>query len=339
MMEPTSTPDDDKKVGTPAPLPENQPETTAAEQTQPAEDAAPAPGSSTDEGESKPEVSAQAETSALTPEKKASRRRRWASICLDAFLVLLLLAVLATAGYYFRLTAQRYHVPTPMELMLSESEELDRRYNELLPLANHADTQLHLRARLAQLEGQAARLSALIAEKKAAIDDQHGEVLAMQYAIRQADATNRSIARSLLPGMSVGDITTTTGKAYRNATIYRLDKRYIYIRFPEGQVRFPLRQLVKESLPEIARYAFGELDLVDMSDFEQTGDVSAPAQTKPTPVRRPASQPAPQEGYDPAPGTPVLDTEANRTTTSRVPEGADSHTDDTWDAPSGELPM
>ncbi len=270
---------------------------------------------------------------------KPARKRGWGAVCLDATLVLLLLAVLAAAGYYFRLTAERYHVPTPMEQMLTESEELDRRYNELLPLANRADTQLHLRARLAQLEGQVARFSSLIAEKKAAIDDQHGQVLAVQYAIRQADETNRGIARSLLPGMPVGNVTTTTGKAYRNATIYRLDKRYIYLRFPEGQVRFPLRHLVKDNLPELARYAFGELDLVDMSDFEQTGDASAPAQSAASPrPAAPAARKMAETGYDPAPGAPVLDTEANRTTTSRVTEEAESSEDD-WEAPSGELPL
>ncbi len=286
---------------------------------------------------------APAEPAAQTAEEgkaPARKRVRWGALCLDAFLVVLLLAVLGAAGYYFKLTAERYHVPTPMEQMLVESEELDRRYNELLTKANHADTQLHLRARLAQLEGQAARYSAQIAEKKAAIDEQHGQVLAMQYAIRQADETNRGIARSLLPGMPVGNVTTTTGKAYRNATIYRLDKRYIYLRFPEGQVRFPLRHLVKDNLPELARYAFGELDLVDMSDFElTTGEkpAAAPAAKKPAPRAAAAAAQKP-EGYDPAPGAPVLDTEANRTTTSRVPEDS-SAADDVWDAPEGDLPM
>ncbi len=312
------------------------------------------PTPSDDEAQVAPATTAEPATApepATTPEANENgepakgvnpaRKIRWGALILDSCLILLLLAVLAAAGYYFQLTAQRYHVPTPMEQMLSESEELDRCYNELLPKANHADTQLHMRARLAQLEGQMARLSALIAEKKGAIDDQHGQVLAMQYAIRQADETNRSIARSLLPGMPVGNVTTTTGKAYRNATIYRIDKRYIYLRFPEGQVRFPIRHLVKDNLPELARYAFGELDLVDMSDFEQTGDASAPVQTRPSPVTRPSTTtPAAQqqESYDPAPGTPVLDTEANRTTTSRVPEGED-HSSGAWDAPTGDLPM
>ncbi len=305
-----STPDDEKKVTPPA---------------------------ATEAGDSRPEES----TAAARPEETAppaKPKRRWGALCLDAALILLLVAVLAAAGYYFRLTANRYHVPTPMELLLAESEELDRRYNELLPKANHADTQLHLRARLAQLEGQLARLSALKAEINASIDDQHGQVLAMQYAIRQADETNRSIARSLLPGMPVGNVTTTTGKAYRNATIYRLDKRYIYLRFPEGQVRFPIRHLVKDNLPELARYAFGVHELVDMSDFEQTGDATAPVQASPTPVSRPATTPPQETSYDPAPGTPVLDTEANRTTTSRVTE-EDNSEQEVWDAPSGELPM
>ncbi len=309
--------DDDKQVKPVAPLPQESAAVPATEETQPS-----------------------GEESSTTPETDApTRKRRWGAIFLDATLVVLILAVVGTALYYSHLTLQRYHVPTPMEQLLAESEELDRRYNELLPKANQADTQLHLRARLAQLEGQQARLSAQIAEKKASLDDHHGQVLAMQYAIRQADETNRGIARSLLPGMPVGNVTTTTGKAYRNATIYRLDKRYIYLRFPEGQVRFPIRHLVKDNLPELARYAFGELDLVDMSDFEQTGDAAPPAPARP--AARPA---APAErnqatSYDPAPGAPVLDTEANRTTTSRVPEGDSQEQESDWDAPSGDLPM
>ncbi len=314
------TPEDEQKE-TPAAAAEPQPP-AATEQKRDDEPHAPqAPGE---------------EAPAPSPE----RRRRWGAICVDAALVLLLIGVLAAAGYCFRLTTDRYHVPTPMEQLLSESEELERRYNELLPQANQADTQLHMRARLAQLEGQLARYSSQIADKKASLDEHHGQVLAMQYNIRQADETNRSIARSLLPGMPVGNVTTSTGKAYRNATIYRLDKRYIYIRFPEGQVRFPLRHLVKDNLPDLARYAFGELDLVDMSDFEQTGDAPAPAQTRPAP-RRNAASAAPQaaRSYDPTPGAPVLDTEANRTSTIDVPDESSSDEPDAWEAPTGDLPM
>ncbi len=335
MTDSPTTPADDEKVTPAAPAPEaGKDEKAAAEKP---EEATAAPA----EGEEAAAPAKEGESTAPAAEKKPGRARRWLSICLDVFLVLLLLAVLALAGYYFRLTAERYHVPTPMEQMLSESEELDRRYNELLPQANHADTQLHMRARLAQLEGQLARLSSLKAEKQASIDNQHGQVLAIQYAIRQADATNRGIARSLLPGMAVGNVTTTTGRAYRNATIYRLDKQLICLRFPSGQARFPVKYLVKDNLPDLARYAFGELDLVDMSDFEQTGDPSAPVPTQASPAPRPLPASASRAhagGYDPTPGAPVLDTEANRTTTSRVPEGEEAP-EDAWDAPSGELPM
>ncbi len=321
------------------PTTETAAKTPAKEAAEPAtEDATPTKVAEAASAEDAPK----AEPDAAPKDKTPSRLRRWLTIGLDAFLVLLLLGILAAAGYYFRLTAERYHVPTPMELLLAESEELDRRYNELLSQANQADTQLHLRARLAQLEGQMARLSSQLAEKKASIDEQHSQVLAMQYAIRQADATNRGIARSLLPGMAVGNVTTTTGRAYRNATIYRLDKHYIYLRFPEGQARLPIRQVVKDNMPELARYAFGELDLVDMSDFEQSGapsEPTTPAKAAPTPKPAPSTAHVMSDDYDPAPGAPVLDTEANRTTTSRVPEGSEAPAEDAWEAPSGELPM
>ncbi len=335
------TNDDEKQVTPPATTPrftptpeeENSSKAEKAETAEPETDEAGKTSATSEGTEPTTEAAPAGGTAAGT-----TRKSRWLSICMDALIILLIIGVLGAAYHYFRITTERYHVPTPTELLLRESEELDSRYNELLSKANHADTQLHMRARLAQLEERQAQLSALIAEKKAALDDCHSQVLAMQYSIRQADETNRGIARSLLPGMPVGNVTTTTGKAYRNATIYRLDKRYIYLRFPEGQVRFPLRHLVKDNLPELARYAFGVHDLVDMSDFEQTGDTPAPAAPQP---RRSApasvSYPA-DEGYDPAPGAPVLDTEANRTTTNRVPEeGNDAQ--DSWEAPSGELPM
>ncbi len=329
--EPETTVDAEQQKAAAVPAPADKPQPVTEPAAEPAETK---PGDAPEAGEE-----------AATGEKKAEpapakRTIRWGSLCLDTFLVLLLIAVLAAAGYYFRITADRYHVPTPMELLLSESEQLDRSYNELLPLANHADAQLHMRARLAQLEGQLSRFSAQIAEKKASIDDQHGQVLAMQYSIRQADETNRGIARSLLPGMPVGTITTTKGEAYRNAILHRLSKRYVDIRYPEGQVRVPLRELVKDNLPDLARYAFGEIDLVDMSDFEQTSLPKAEAPAKPAPAKRPAPRPAQaaNANYDPAPGVPVLDTNANDTTTSRVPEEGQREVE-TWDAPSGDLPM
>ncbi len=271
-----------------------------------------------------------------------SKGKRWAAMALDAVLVLLLLGILAAAGYYFRVTANRYHVPTPAEMLTAEANELDARFNELLPRAQNADTQLHLRARLAQLDGQLANYGSQIAEKKAAIENEKGKVYAAQYAIRKADETNRKVARSLLPGMAVGSVTTTKGEAFQNATLFRVAKRYVDVRFPGGQVRIPMRELVKENLPKLARYAFGEIELVDMSDFEDTGDAAKAAAPREEPKALPSPE-APKRGrvevsYDPAPGAPVLDTDANRTTTSRVPEG-EAPVEGGWEAPGGDLPM
>ncbi len=275
---------------------------------------------------------------------KRAAKARWKAICLDGALVVLLLGVLGAAGYLLNDIMGRYHVPTPMELALEENEQLSKRCDELIDDALRADTQLHLRARLAQLETQAGSLSSKIADKKDSIDELHGRVLARQYAIRQADAANRSIAKGLLPGMPVGTVRTTTDKVYQNATIYRLDKKFIHIRFPEGQVKFPVKQLVKSDLPELARYAFGDLDLVDMSDFDVTEDSDAEKE-KPKSSKSNKSNAASETkskvevNYDPV-GTPVLDTDANKTTTSRVPYETDSTAPaDSWDAPDGSLPL
>ncbi len=275
------------------------------------------------------------------PGNKPSKKGR--GVILDIALVLLLLGILGAAAYYVHDTMTRYHVPTPMELAMEENKQLSERYEKLFHQANIADEQIHLRQRLVQLEGQLSKNSRLISDKKAAIDEQHGRVLALQYSIRQADATNRSIARSLLPGMRVGDVRTTDDDLYRNATIRSIDfkRKLIALRYPQGQVRFPLRELVKDTLPELARYALNDLDLVDMADFEHTESEPAAETAKPRPAAKPKKPAvtATETDYDPT-GAPVLDTEANRTSTTNVPdESTPAPTTDVWDVPSGDLPM
>ncbi len=299
------------------------------------------PPSQVEPTEAKPEADhAPADGKAQETAQKTAKKGR--GVLLDLFLVLLLLGILGAAAYYVHDTMTRYHVPTPMELAMEENRQLSERYEKLFHQANIADEQIHLRQRLTQLEGQLSRLARQTADKKAAIDEQHSRVLALQYSIRQADATNRSIARSLLPGMRVGDVRTTDDELYRNATIRTIDFRHklISLRYPQGQVRFPIRELVKESLPELARYALNDLDLVDMSDFERTEDEAETKPAKPRPVAKPKPATTTAEPDYEHGGTPVLDTEANRTTTSRVPdEGTPAPPQDVWDAPTGDLPM
>ncbi len=275
------------------------------------------------------------------PQKPAKKGR---GMLLDLFLVLLLLGILGTAAYYVHDTMTRYHVPTPMELAMEENRQLGERYEMLFEKSRAADEQIHLRKRLSQLDGQLSRITRESDSLRVAIDEHHSRVLALQYSIRQADATNRSVARNLLPGMRVGDVRTTDDDLYRNATIRTIDfrKKLISLRYPQGQVRFPIRELVKESLPDLARYALDDLDLVDMADFERSeGELPQPAKPART---RPVAKPRPtvtvaETDYETG-GTPVLDTEANRTTTTHVPdEGTPAPAQDVWDAPTGDLPM
>lgn len=184
-----------------------------------------------------------------------------------------------------------------------------------------------------------------IEEKKQSIETQHQKVLAVQHEIRQEDKTARSVARGLLPGMAIGDASTTTGRVYNNAVIYRLESGRITLRTPEGQVRFPTNILVKDSLPDIARYAFGLDDMVDMSDFEVTSDQPAP---KPRKGKLISAKTAPKADtgapadYEPTAGSPVLDTNGNATTTLTAPledEPTSEAPVQSWQPPAGELPL
>lgn len=279
------------------------------------------------------------------PEKKPKAKMSWGGFLLDSFLVLALLGTLGGGGYYLKQELDKYRVPSIMELTMRENLELCKQREALQAQAYHADEQIHMRKLLARLERQLGEFSRQIADKEEDITEEHNRVLALQHEIRQADKEARSVARSLLPGMPVGNVTTTSGKAYRDAVIYRMEGKLITLRSPEGQVRFPLSQLVKESLPTLARYAFDKEDLIDMSDFEVSPmDAAAARQRagKRAPQPAPEQKPQPEEkDYEAAAGVPVVDTDANRTTTNDAgDESAPQQQDeDPWQAPLGDLPM
>lgn len=287
-----------------------------------------------------------AEATAETPEASETKKGATAGLVLDTLLVLLLAGALGGGCWYLNKELSKYRVPGPMELAAQENIELCKEREALQAPAYHADEQLHMRKRLASLVRKHEELKRNIEDKKRQIETSHQQVLAVQHEIRQEDKTSRSVAKGLLPGMPIGDATTTTGKLYRNAVIHRLEGKKITLRTPEGQMRFPVNTLVKDRLPDLARYAFGLDDMVDMSDFEATADQPAPKARKgkliPSKVtpKDEAKADTPAD-YEPAAGAPVVDTDANRTSTwtgESEDAPAESPTG-TWQPPSGELPF
>lgn len=353
-VSPTHKPDNDKNFADIAFRPQPHPSTDKEPQPEQTKEA-----ENKKEGTPSPEASAAPEKTAsqATPppdggdEKKeqAGKANSWASVLLDALLVLILLGVIGGGGYYLKQELDRYRVPSAMEIALEENHQLSLKRESLQADYYHADEQMHMRKTLARLNSQLDSIKHEISSLEASIEDQKNNILAMQHEIRQADTDARSVARSLLPGMPIGTATTTTGKSIRNAVIYRLvNNKTIDIRSNEGQVRVPTKDLVKDTLPPMARYAFGLVDLVDMSDFGLQNPASAapaPKQEARSQASSATAQPARQAetDYEPAAGAPVVDTDANKTSTTGTPEDpiapAASSPTDSWQAPTGEMPL
>lgn len=280
---------------------------------------------------------------------RGEKRRSWSGIVLDCTLVTALVAVLAGGAWYVNKSMQQYRVPTPMEIAMAEHVDLSKRRDALEEQARKADEQLRMRKRDAALDAQLSQINRQIADKQESISSLHSRVLALQHEIRQEDKTSRSVAKGLLPGLPIGDATTTTGKRYNNAVIHRLEGNLITLRTPEGQTRFPVTQLVKDKLPDVVRYAFGLDDMVDMSDFEvvegspqpkaRKGKLIAPR----TPAREEKTTSIDPSSYE-TDGTPVVDTDANKTTTATGtgeddPAAQPQANPDRWTPPTGDLPM
>lgn len=315
----------------------------AAEETAETTETAETPAEGTETTAAPAEATAESAEDAK-PETPAAPKKDRAGLVLDCLLVLLLAGALGGGAWYLNHELKQYRVPSPMEEAAQEHVDLCRKRDALQQQAYHADEQLHLRKRLSNLAMRASELQRRIAEKKQVIETQHQKVLAVQHDIRQEDKSFRTVAKGLLPGMSIGTATTTTGRTYHNAVIRRMEGGRITLRMPEGQTTFPVNQLVKDNLPDLARYAFGQADMVDMSDFEVTADQPKPKVRKGKLIttKAPAKEEsdAPKD-YEPAAGAPVVDTDANKTSTW-TGEGEDAPTTaptDSWKAPEGELPF
>lgn len=271
---------------------------------------------------------------------------------LDTALVLAILGILSGSGYYLHQQINRYHVPTPLEQAQNEQGQLRAEHEHLLEQleslkeqAAHAGEQRSMRQRLVWLEQQAADAEAATAELKEQIAREHNQILALQHEIRQEDKNSRAVAKGLLPGMALGDITTTRGKLYRNAVVYRVNGNVLTIRMPEGQAPVRVNELTIDQMPDILRYAFNQLDLINMSDFESATKEQTEKAVQAAKVAKAAPKPTPKPrslpNYEPAAGAPVVDTEASPTTSDSAGEAPSPSTPTSgpWQAPTGELPM
>ncbi len=283
---------------------------------------------------------------AKAPRQKGAGLKMWQSVALDSFLVALVVGVLAGGGYYMKEQWDKYRVPTIMELTQAQCMELCAQREALQDAANLADEQIHMRRMLAHLENKLSDFSAKSARLRASIAEQQNRVLALQHEIRRADKESRVVARGLLPGLPVGNVSTKRGRVYANATISRLQGKRISVRTSDGAASFPISELIKNDLPTIVLYALGEIDLIDTSDF--TTDGAAPAATTPTNTRLRTINLNDDvadlnKDYAPPGKGPVVDTNASKTDTSAgddltepVPQRGG---DDSWQAPTGDLPL
>lgn len=304
-----------------APIPEKQEQEDKKEQVEetPAKEAA--PEESTKEAPAK-------------PEKKKSRA---AAIVFDTLLILLLLAILAGGGYYIKQQMDLYRVPTPMELALQENNRLQQEHDALTAAFYRADEQLLMRQKLDQLDEELERQQAECSKLESSIEAHRNNVLAKQHEIRTTDKECRAIANSMLPGMAIGDAVTSRGKSLSDAYIYRLEGKLIVLRSHEGQIRIPIRELVKKDMPQMARYAFGEEDLIDMSDFDTNGEPPAKDKEK-AKETQPSVSVREEPDYESRSGTPVVDMGVGSTIAAPMLP-VQHNTPSVWDAPSGELPF
>ncbi len=324
--------------------------------------------------ESPAEAGADEPQGSTAAQAAAPPRRK--GILLDLALVLLLLGTLGAASYFIYDSMTRYHVPTPLEEALAENEQLraqrdslstqyrqaadelkkwwaksklskDRQGQEDWMQLSATDVRREQHRQLAELDTELEACKNKLKELSPQIARAHNKVLAMQLEIRQEDDDLRARALGMLNDLPAGDLLTTDGKTYRNAIFkgYDQNTKRIGIRYDEGHVTIPVRRLARNTLPDLARYALGYKDLIDTSDFEnEEADNAAPADTKAKKKKKnrrkkTVARSTEDTDYEPS-GTPVLDTEANRTSTTRVPdEGNTAPAGDIWDAPTGDLPM
>lgn len=328
------------------PLPEPAAKPRSALQAAPETNAEPKPQSATTSmPETKAEPKPEAETQPPAKEKdttpKAEKKRGgFAAAFFDFILVMLLLGAIGGGAWYVYQQMELYRVPSPLELAQAEHLGLCKQHEQLQDSAYKADEAIHMRERITHLNLQLDAVKRQITEHKQGIAAERGRIHSLQREIRQEDRTSRGVAKNLLIGLPVGNVSTTNGRVYSDAIIHRLEAGRITLRTPQGQVRFPVAMLVKDNLPDMARYAFGIDDMVDMSDFEATPDSPAPKKRRKGKIispRKPSTQ-VTEPSYEPAPGAPVVDAPTQPATITVEP-GLTPEDDGSWQAPEGALPI
>ncbi len=280
-----------------------------------------------------------------SPKAVSTRMRKWQALALDTLLVLMVIGVVGGGGYYLKKQWEQYRVPGIMELTQAECMDLCEQREALQDAANHADEQLLMRSKLARLENQLSEFSQLNDRLRASISNQQNRVLALQHEIRRTDRDYRNVARGLLPGLPIGNVSTKRGRSYPKATISRLMGKRISVRTPEGAASFPVSELIRDNLPTIVLYALGDVDLVDMSDFTSDGTAPSPTTPENSKLRKVSDQTREQADVDYAPVSsgPVVDTDANKTSTNvgddGLPPATPSDEGGTWQAPTEQLPL
>lgn len=284
--------------------------------------------------------------SAPAPRAKLARAL---DILLDTALVLSVIGVLGGGGYYLKTQWDKYRVPTIMEIAYAECEQLCSQREKLQDAYNHADEQLLMRNKVAALRDRIAAITKEAAALDTSIANHQTRILALQHEIRRANKDARNVAKGLLPGLPVGDVTTTRGRTYANATISRLYGKRISLRTPSGAASIPIDELQAGNLPDIVLYALGLIELVDTNDFTANGE-APPATTLPNPKLRPAptrdtahKSKRPDTSYEPAPTGPIVDTQSNRNApgadNTPIPDFRRPASSNTWHAPTGDLPL
>lgn len=322
-----------------APAPAEKPEPAPAVKPQAA------PPKPEPKPQTKPEPKEEAKQQAPVPAAAGApvnekKKGSFAAAFFDFILVLLLLGAIGGGAWYVYQQMEMYRVPSPLELAQAEHLELCKQHEQLQDAAYKADEAIHMRERITHLNLQIDTVKRQLAEHQQGIETERGRIHSLQREIRQEDKTSRGVAKNLLIGLPVGNVSTSNGRVYPNAIIHRLEAGRITLRTPQGQVRFPVAMLVKDNLPDMARYAFGIDDMVDMSDFEATPGSPAPKKRRQGKIispRKPSTQ-VTEPSYEPAPGSPVVDAPTQPATITVEP-GLTPEDDGSWQAPEGALPI
>ena len=302
------------------------------------------------------EMTPPTESPASDPQQEVTPQRRRSSflgLAIDAILVILTIGILGFCAYYLKQQADLYHVPTPLEQALEEQTTLRARATELAkvkaPLVSRGRLAADIKSlveRKEALEQEIRDLRAAIEQHKDKLENERAAVLAAQHDIRSADKEARSVAKNLLPGLVIAKLPTRSGKEYPYAKIIRIRDGKVAISYPGGNAGILLNDVDMNSLPDIARYAFNRLDLVDMSDFVK-GKVP-PEALKKSKAKSAARTTQPKKTgitieYAPTNGTPTLDTDSGRTSTTTDPsagvEEAVPADGAPWEAPIDALPL